>query len=262
MIVIGINGYKSFIAANFLKKYKKKYKIKHFKGDINNIDEFKVFTKKSKFTYFIHFAGLSRQKCSSNKDHCLKINYIATKKTIDFLNTLKLKPVFIFISSSHVYDKSKYKLNENSTVKPSGLYGKLKLKSENYIKKNYEKHSILRLFNVYGKNQPASFFISDMINKIKNKQTITIDNSVKDFIDVNEVSKIINFIITKKILTTINVASGHGVSLLNVIKNISKKINIKPLVVQNKASNKVLADISLLKFLGYKNKKNEKYFNI
>ena len=37
MEVVGIDGYNSYIANNFIKKYKKKYKIYKFREDINNI---------------------------------------------------------------------------------------------------------------------------------------------------------------------------------------------------------------------------------
>ena len=51
MHIIAINGYKSFIAKNFIKKYKKKYKIIHYKKDINNLKEFKKFSIKNKFSH-------------------------------------------------------------------------------------------------------------------------------------------------------------------------------------------------------------------
>jgi nucleoside-diphosphate-sugar epimerase len=262
MNIIGINGYNGFIAQNFLLNYKSKHKIIHFKKNINNIKEFKKFALAKNYTHFIHFAGLNRKKCASKRTQCQQINFLSIKKTIDFLNTLKIKPVFIFISSSHIYGYSKNKLKENSKTKPKDLYGRLKLKSENYIKKKYKNSCILRIFNVYGKDQPPSFFVPDMISKIKNKEEITINKSIRDFIHVDEVSKIINFTIKKKILGTINVGSGKGVTLKYIVKNIGKYIDIKPHLTENKFSDKIVANISLLKSYGYKQNKNAKYFNI
>ena len=200
MHIIAINGYKSFIAKNFIKKYKKKYKIIHYKKDINNLKEFKKFSIKNKFSHFIFFAGLNRQKCSVDKSKCLKTNFLSVKDTVNYFNTLSDRPHLIFISTSHVYGSSKKNLKEVSNPKPKNLYAKLKLRSENYIKKNYSKYCILRLFNVYGKDQPQGFFIPDMIDKIKKKQKIIIDKSVRDFVHVDEVSSIINFIIKEHTL--------------------------------------------------------------
>jgi UDP-glucose 4-epimerase len=262
MKIIAINGYKSFIGKYFYQQNNKKIKIINFKKDINDIKELKKFIRKSKITHFIHFAGLSRHKCNKKKSECLKTNYMSIKSIINFFNTLQKKPIFIFISSSHVYGHSKKKLDEKSKTNPLSLYAKLKLKSENYIKKNYSKYSILRLFNVYGENQPNNFFISDMIKKIKNKEIIKIDNSSRDFIHVSEVSNIIYYIIINEILTTINIGTGKGKTLKYIISKITKKIGIKPLVNLSKKTTNIVANISFLKSQGYKFKNNAKYLDI
>ena len=67
MITVAVNGYKSYIGKNFYRYYNKKYKIIHYKEDINDIDKFKLFTNKKSFDYFIHLAGLSRLKCNLKK---------------------------------------------------------------------------------------------------------------------------------------------------------------------------------------------------
>ena len=255
MNTIAINGYKSFIAKNFLKKYKKIYKIIHYKKDINNLKEFKKFSIKNQFSHFIFFAGLNRQKCSLDKTKCLKTNYLSVKETVNYFNTLSNRPYLIFISTSHIYGNSKKNLKEVSKPKPKNLYAKLKLRSENYIKKNYSKYCILRLFNVYGQDQPQSYFIPDMINKIKKKQRIIIDKSVRDFVHVDEVSNIINFMIKKNIFSIFNAGSGKGYSLKYVINKIGKKIKEKPIISLKKTSTKIVADMSLLKSFGYKSKK-------
>ena len=262
MNIIGVNGYNGFIAKNFLFNFKTKYKIIHYKLDINNIRLFKKFVNTNNFTHFIHFAGLSRKKCMLDKNLCLQTNFLSIKKIIDFLNTLKSKPIFIFISSSHIYGHSTNKLKETSKANPKDLYAQLKLKSENYIKKNYKNYCILRVFNVYGKNQPSGFFVPDIISKINNNEIITINKSIRDFVHVNEVSKIIDFIIKKKILTTINVGSGRGLTLRYVVNTIAKYIGLKPLILENLESNKIVANTSLLKSFGYKQNKNAKHFNI
>ena len=73
-----------------------------------------------------------------NKKLCIKTNFLSLKKIINHFNTLKFKPNFIFMSSSHVYKNSINKIKEDYKKKPDSLYGKLKLDSENYLKKNYK----------------------------------------------------------------------------------------------------------------------------
>ena len=57
MKTVAVNGYKSYIGKNFYNYYKKKYKIIHYKEDINDIDKFKLFTNKKVLIIFIHLAG-------------------------------------------------------------------------------------------------------------------------------------------------------------------------------------------------------------
>ena len=101
-----------------------------------------------------------------------------------------------------------------------------------------------------------------MLYKIKNNKKIIINNSIRDFIHVNEVSKIINFIINKNIKKTINVGSGLEYKLESIIKNliIKKKIKKYDLTIKNK-KDKIVANISLLRKLGYKSIHNDKYIN-
>ena len=262
MKTVAVNGYKSYIGKNFHKYYKKKYKIIYYKDDINNLSKFKLFTKKNKFDFFIHLAGLSRLKCDINKKLCEKTNYSSFKKIINHFNRFHKKPRVIFVSSSHVYQISKNKLTENSVTKPSTLYGKLKLKSEIFLKANYKNYCILRLFNVYGRKQPQNFFIPDIIKKIKKKEKIEINKSIRDFIHIDDVLKVIDFVINNDIKDTLNVGSSRGVSLEYIVKKISKKLNNKPLLNITNKSDKLIASIKRLRKFGYKKKINEKFFNI
>ena len=262
MKIIAISGYKSFIANHFYKNNKKKIRIVHYKKNINNISELKKFIIKNKITHFINFAGLSRLKCSKNKTECIKTNFYSIKSIINFFNKLKYKPMFIFISTCHIYGNSNNKINENSKFSPNSLYAKIKLRSEEYIKKNYENYSILRLFNVYGRNQPNSFFIPDMIEKIKNNQSIKIDKSIRDFVHVKTVCRVISFVISKEIIGVLNVGSGRGHSLKSIINLIGNKLEKKPLLEISNNKSKIVANIKFLTSKGFKFKKNEKNFNI
>ena len=173
---IAITGYNSFIGNHFYKKYKNKYVIINYKENINNISKFKLFINSKRLDFFVHFAGMSRTKCDKNKKLCKKTNFLSLKKIINQLNDLEHKPRFIFISTSLVYSNSSKKIKESFKKKPKSLYAKLKLNSENYLKENYKKYSILRMFNVYGKKQPHTFFIPDIKKKIQQKK----NNKIKE----------------------------------------------------------------------------------
>ena len=101
-----------------------------------------------------------------------------------------------------------------------------------------------------------------MLNKLKNNKKIIINNSIRDYIHINEVSRIINYIVNNNIEGTLNVGSGHGYKLNNVLIKIIKKYKIKKYKIKVlKKKDKIVADITKLKNSGYKFKQNEKHIN-
>jgi len=168
-------------------------------------------------------------------------------------------PVF-FLSSSHVYSHSIKKINEKSKINPTNRYAKYKHKSENYIKKNLNNYLIIRIFNIYGKGQPKGYFISDIKEKIKNKQCISINNSYRDFIHVNEVSRFLAFSIFNDLKGIFNLGSGKSYHLADIIKMISSKMKIKFNLLINKKKDKLISDNTLIEKSGFK-VKNEKNFS-
>lgn len=259
MKIVCIDGFNSYLGQNFYNKYKKNYKIIKFKSDINNIKELENFINKKKISVFIRFAGLSRSNCEKNQKKCYRTNYEANKKFVNYIKTKKIK--FIFLSTSHVYKSTNKKINENFKIKPSNIYGNYKLKSENYIRKHLKDFLILRVFNIYGPNQPRGYFFSDIQEKIKNKQEIFINNSYRDFIHVNEVSRFINFALNKKLNGIFNVGSGKSYKLSSIIKMISEKMKIKPNLLIKKKIDKLVSDNTIIKNKGFivKNEKNLSY---
>jgi ADP-L-glycero-D-manno-heptose 6-epimerase len=259
MKIICIDGFNSYIGQNFHNKYKKKYKILRFKSDINNINKLKNFINKNKISVFIRLAGLSRSRCEKNQKKCFRTNYEANRKFVDFIKTKKIK--FIYLSSSHVYKSTNKKINENFEKKPSDIYGMYKFKSENYIRKHLKDFLIIRIFNVYGENQPKGYFFSDIKEKIKNKDEIFINNSYRDFIHVSEVSRFLDFSLKKDLKGIFNLGSGKSISLQKIIKMISNKLKIPCKITKYNKTDKIISSNTLIRKIGYKIK-NEKNFNI
>ena len=250
MKIVCIDGFNSYLGQNFYNKYKKNYKIIKFKSDINNIKELENFINKKKISVFIRFAGLSRSNCEKNQKKCYRTNYEANKKFVNYLKNKKIK--FIFLSTSHVYKSTNKKINENFEKKPSNIYGKYKLKSENYIKKYLKNFLILRVFNIYGPNQPKGYFFSDIQEKIKNKQEILINNSYRDFIHVNEVSRFINFSLKKDLRGILNLGSGKSFNLQKIIMMLSNKLKIPCKITKYNKTDKIVSSNKLIKNIGYK----------
>ena len=111
---------------------------------------------------------------------------------------------------------------------------------------------ILRVFNIYGPNQPKGYFFSDIQEKIKNKQEIFINNSYRDFIHVNEVSRFINFSLKKDLKGILNLGSGKSFSLQKIIKMLSNKLKIPCKITKYNKTDKIVSSNKLIKNIGYK----------
>ena len=100
-----------------------------------------------------------------------------------------------------------------------------------------------------------------MKEKIKNNKEIIINNSYRDFIHVNEVSRFINFVLHKKLNGVFNVGSGRSYKLSNIIKIMSEKMKIKPNLLIKKKIDKLVSDNTIIKNKGFivKNEKNLSY---
>ena len=264
--IVGITGSSGALGKNFIKTYKNIYKIVLYKKDIQDTDCFqKWINKNNNINIFIHFAALSTIR-SSNKDFnkTIKINTKATINILKILNKSKLKNLkyFLFSSSSHVYKPSFAKLTENSKRIPVNAYGKSKKQAEDFIikyKKIFRfKIGIARIFNFYSKDHKDGFFIYDLIKKLKStNKNIHLKriNTVRDFININQLCDILNFMIIKKIGMPLNIGSSKGLNLIDLSKMIIKKKRIKKnITFEKKIYPGFNSNINLLRKLGYKKK--------
>ncbi len=128
----------------------------------------------------IHLAAMvGVDNCRNNPDLVKKINYLDTKKFIDFCVEKKIKR-FIFSSSSEIYGNSnRIPYTEADRPEPISLYAKLKLEIEDYLKTKSTLMSvgIVRFFNVYGPMQRGDFVVSSFLKAAFNNQPITIFGS-------------------------------------------------------------------------------------
>lgn len=262
--IVGITGSRGALGSKFVKKYKTKFNFKIYKDKIENKKKFDYWLKKnSDINYFVHLAAISSiRETNKNPRKTYKINSSAPINIIKKLNNAKLKnfQYFLFSSSSHVYKPSLNDLSEKSTRKPSTIYGKSKKKVEDFIFKNNKKIrfkiGIARIFNFYSKKHGRGFFVQDIKRKLSiNNKIIKINkiNTMRDYIDLNQLCEILYFMLSKEISKAVNVGSGNRLNLINLIKQIKKRYKFKnKLDFENKRYPGLFANINLLRRLGYK----------
>lgn len=253
-IICGITGHTGSIGRNLIKN-KKDFKFVYFDKDITNYIFVNDWIKNNKLEIIIHLAAIVPIKVvNENKKRTFKVNVTGTKNLVRAIlqNKNEIKWVF-FSSTSHVYSSSKKKIKENSLIKPISYYGRTKYLAEKEIKKlNIKKINfcIGRIFSTANSNQRKNYLVPDLKRKIKNlKEPVVLENlnHYRDFISVDDISKIIARLSKKKYNGVINIASGEKTKLSEIAEIISKKFKKKILIKKNKNPSYLVANNELLK---------------
>tara|TARA_B100000003_G_scaffold184481_1_gene178143 strand:- start:114 stop:929 length:816 start_codon:yes stop_codon:yes gene_type:complete len=231
---IGLTGHSGSVGKKLLSLNKKNKNLKliPFKGDVRNKKKIESWIKNNNLTHLIHLAAIVPIKeVNRNKKKAYDVNYIGSKNIVDLYIKYKLKWLF-FASTSHVYKSQYQKIKENSKLSPISYYGKTKLLSENYIIKKIKNknYCIGRIFSMTNKNQRRNYLIPDLKNKCKLKKKIKLNNlnHFRDFISLDDISKIIIILLKKNYKGVINIGTGKATYLKDISKIIFKKNKLSP----------------------------------
>lgn len=242
---------KIFIIENFLTQRFcsfiniKKKKIILYDEDLNKFS----FTKiKSKIDYVIHLAAITNaEKSIGNESKILKNNLNGTKKIVNFCKNKKIH--LIFASSTSIYgDQSKLISSINnkdkSMINPQSPYAQCKIYEENYIKKNLQKFTILRMGTICGISTGIRFHTA--INKFSYQAALSKPITVwrklytkkRPYLVLNDLVKLIEFILFKKQFSGIFDAVSENLAVIDIIKMIKiYKKNLKIKFVNTKILN-------------------------
>ena len=219
LLLIGKN---SFISTNIYSRLKKKLFIKKI-----SFEKFKKY-KKNKINKFDYICN-----CSITKNY-IKKKY-ELKSDLDFYIAHKIKelsPKFIFLSSRKIYP-SKANLKESTQPSPKDIYSKNKLISEYKIKETLNNNLIiLRISNIIGKplknkRRKVSNTFIDNFFKYKKHNIIFYENHFKDFLSIEQFTKIFYEILRVNPNGLFNVSLGKKIYISEIIKPLNKKRLIK-----------------------------------
>ena len=166
-----------------------------------------------------------------------------TSKILNYCisNNIKMNKI-IYTSTAAVYGDNKYAA-ETDELKPTSLHASFKVTNEQMIKRfcteNKIDYTITRVFNMYGGNDEFSIISKILIAIKKNKKLTIINdgNAVRDFIHVEDVANIYAKLIDINNIKFLNIGTGIGKSIKNVIE-IFKKYNAD-LIINNISQNEI-----------------------
>ena len=236
MTKILITGHKGEIATHLIRKLTDSEiitdSINDERIDLQNIEE---VMKIEPVETVIHLAGKT-QKGLEWKEY-FENNIIGTLNILEYCIKKNIKKI-IFVSS-YVYGNPKYSpIDEQHQLYPHNLYTKSKFLAEELCKIYSEKYKlnviILRPFNIFARSMNKNYLISNLIESISTKKTVTIINrtSKRDFLYIDDFIELILKIKDHDFKYEIfNVGSGISYSFDEIIKiiekNTSEKLNVE-----------------------------------
>ena len=232
MIKILVTGHEGMIGSQLIKKLSN-YEIvtDSINGkriDLQNNDEVMEIEP---VDIVIHLGGKTEK--GLEWEEYFKNNIIGTFNILQYCIKKNIKKI-IFVSS-YVYGVPKYSpINEQHPISPHNLYTKSKFLAEELCKiysENYKLNIIiLRPFNIFADSIYKNNLISNLIESINTKKTITITNrtSKRDFLYIDDFIDIILKIKDHDYQYEVfNVGSGISYSFDEIIQTIEKKISKK-----------------------------------
>ena len=257
-IIIGKN---SSLTVNLKKKLKNTSTFSARELSVHKKDNFFKLKKKEKINIiFNNFYPSSKISNLSSKNYLEFVN-LGLVTTINVLNKIKKENInkIIYNSSASIYGTNIENLKDLSNRKFSSSF---KFATENlifnYCKKNKIDFNILRLFNIYSGPEDNFSVIGKIVKSHKSKKFIYIDNkgeSLRDFIHINDVTKIITILLKKKTTSNIiDVGTGYGVKIKDILNflNFPKKL-IKFRKNTDEIGNSISNNQNLLREVNYRN---------
>ncbi|NIW07630.1 MAG: NAD-dependent epimerase/dehydratase family protein [Nitrospinaceae bacterium] len=135
------------------------------------------------------------------------------------------------------YDWSHELLSENETpLKPMSPYAICKNATRELLSLYCEQHAVSfawgRIFFVYGPHEPEKKLISSVIRSLKEgkKAACTEGRQIRDFIYVDDAACLFAALVDGDFRGSVNVCSGTGVSIREIVENIARQFNREDLI--------------------------------
>ena len=255
-----IIGKRSFIGSNIYNILKKKKKILLISlKNFMKLPESEI----SKYDYICN-CSINKNNVQNDYNKNLDFDYKIAKKIE------KIDTTFIFLSSRKVY-KPQQNISENSKLQPIDNDSKNKLISEKFLKKKLKSRLlILRISNVIGLKRNKKYrqihktFFDNYLNFVKLKKKVEFYDQFKDFISIEQLSKIFFLILENKLHGIYNVSLGQKIYVNEILKWLNKCNKNKKNFIRNKKKrveiNRYsfsLSNSKLHRAINYKPKKSE-----
>lgn len=170
-----------------------------------------------------------------------QINIIGLLNVLEACRKNNVKKIIFTSASSLIGEPKTFKVDETHVPIPKTAYGITKLTSEHYLRLYNELYGlnyvVFRFFNIYGPHQKNGL-ISSLYDRLVNRKPVTVfgkGNQIRDYVYVRDIIPFFDKAISTNIGNNhvFNLGTGTGTTILNVIKTLSKIMNVEP-TIENK----------------------------
>ena len=165
------------------------------------------------------------------------VNFNEINQNIKYADTVNVKNMsriidqsinfgakIIYFSTESVFDGYKGDYKETSVALPKFIYGKQKLKIENYIKSKTKNYLIFRISKVYSSKPSENTLITNWLKQISKNETIIIaKDNILTPIYINDCIKIITKLVNLQKMGVYNICSMEKHSRLEMFNIILNK---------------------------------------
>ena len=238
-----ITGSKGFVGQELINSLNKINYDLILTGSSQDTDlcDWNIVKKLPKSNVIIHLAAKNYIPDSFDNPHKFFKNNILS--TLNILEKARIDDSKVIFLSTYVYGTPDFlPVNEEHKINPLNPYTQSKVLCEDLCASYFRDFkipiTILRPFNIYGKNQKDHFVIPKIISQINKKEIQLLSSETKrDFIYISDVVDVIIKVIqlNKDGLNIYNIGSGNSISIKKLSEKILKISNSKAkLVVLNK----------------------------
>ncbi len=167
-----------------------------------------------------------------------EVNIIGLLNILEACKNNNIKKLIFTSASSLVGEPQNSQVTEDHISKPKTAYGITKLTSEHYLRLYSELHgldyTIFRFFNIYGSYQKNGL-IPSLFQRISSNEPLTVfgkGNQIRDYVFIEDIiqffEKSCETDLGKNMI--LNMGTGIGTSILEVIQNLSEIMDVKPTI--------------------------------
>ncbi len=210
--------------------------IPFVKSDITSFEEVSKLIKGSDIV--VHLAAHSLAQSFEEILTNAKVNVMGVLNVLEASRIADVKNVIFSSASSVIGTPQQSLVDESHPCAPKTPYGVTKLASEHYFRIYNEtygmNYAIFRFFNIYGRYQTTGL-IPNIYYKLSNNSPIDVygdGSQLRDYVYVKDLIPFLVRAITDDAIKNkiINMGTGKGTSVLEVIELAAKILGKKPLM--------------------------------